>query len=193
MRGVTRNPLGKWSSSTRSPARASTRSTTIRQSDTCCSGFRRQFPNGRLAAAGLGARDTPWKGRSTGNCESMAAEPTGHLNARRAARAVCRPAGACVARYGSLSAGSANNLSVSARLLDRNLRNLRRKQENMRCEPGRFSAPISRTAHKTSRESVPPLRTNAGRHPTTHHHRRARRARARARRAAAQRASRPRA
>jgi hypothetical protein len=61
----------------------------------------------------------------------------------------------------SLSAASANNLSFSARLLNRNLRNLRRNQENMRCGTSRFSVPISLTAHKTSRESVLPLRTNA--------------------------------
>jgi hypothetical protein len=66
--------------------------------------------------------------------------------------------------YRSLSARSANNLSVSARLLDRNLRNLRRKQEICAVKPAGSPRPISLTAHKTSRESVPPLRTNARLH-----------------------------
>jgi hypothetical protein len=77
---------------------------------------------------GSWAVGTRWKGHSTGNCGSTAAEPTGPLNARQAARAVCRPAGPA-SRYRSLSAGSANNLSVSARLLDRNRRNLREKRK----------------------------------------------------------------
>jgi len=49
-------------------------------------------------------------------------------------------------RYEALSAGSANNLSVRARLVDRNLRNLRTKQEIcvVKTRPPRETAPRSR-------------------------------------------------
>lgn len=104
-------------------------------------------PCGRLGLADLVADEHADRADAHNAIESMR-DPS-HVCALNASdlQSADRPPrpGGDARRYRSLSAGSANDLSVSARLLDRNLRNLRRKQENI-CRAGRpgLSAHVGR-------------------------------------------------